>query len=495
MSRMSEDHPIDHPEADSETESTPTTSPREPLLQLEDVAVESPEDARVRVMMEHSIDLSAFTPAVEAMDAPDAADALEELDLDDAADVVHEMTDLTAAQDLAEMQTPLAITLLEDLAEEHGPEEPAKYITLMDLDDAADILQEMPSYLRQNVFDHVPVERANRLRMLLSFDPESAGGMMRPDCLVFDATGTKEDAIEQLRTTPWWKYHRVFCVDSTGKLVGEVTMRALIIAPDGSFLSDLMGRDIEILKPDLDQEEIADAFERYEYTLMPVVDDEDKLLGIVTVDDVIEVIQEEHTEDAYRMVGAGKSEAVYSSLGEKFRGRIPWLVVNLFTSLIAAFVVYQFQDTIVQIAMLAVLMPMIANQAGNAGQQSLAVTLRGLVLNEVRTKHIWPLILRETALGLLTGLLVGTLVGILVGILSIGGMVEDASWTLGGVVALAMTGSLAVGCMTGTLVPLLLHYLKRDPATASTIFLTMVTDSMSFLTFLGLAKLFVHLAA
>lgn len=479
-------------EGDSASE---TTQPGKTLL--DDVATESPEDVVVREMLEHSIDLHRFTPAVEALDPADAADALEELESEDAAGVVFEMEDASAAQNLAEMQAPLASTVLEDLADEHGAGESAKYIELMDLDDAVDVLQEMPEELRDAVLSHVRMERANRLRMLLAFDPESAGGMMRPDCVVVNAEGTKEDAIEQMRGAEWWSFNRIFAVDGEGKLVGEVAIRDLLIAEPGAKISEMMGRDIDVLRPDLDREEIADAFERYEYTVMPVVNRADHLLGVVTVDDVMETIHDEATEDTYRMVGAGKSEAVYSGLGEKFKGRIPWLLVNLFTSVVAASVVFHFSGLFAKLTILAVLMPMIANQAGNAGQQSLAVTLRGLVLGEVRTSRVWPLIWRETLLGILTGAMVGATVGILIGGLSFteefGG--QGLSWHLGMVVMLAMTGSLGVGCLAGTLVPLVMARLKRDPATASTIFLTMVTDTVSFLTFLGLAWVMLGLTA
>lgn len=185
------------------------------------------------------------------------------------------------------------------------------------------------------------------------------------------------------------------------------------------------------------------------------------------------------------MVGAGREEMVFSTTTEKLKSRIPWLVVNLITSSIGALVVLQFEGLIAEIAILAVLMPVIANQSGNAGQQSLAVTLRGIVLDQVNEKVAARLLLRETMVGAINGLIAGVLVGSLVAGISLAS--GNDTWRLGVVIAISMTCSLTIGTFTGTALPMLMRRLGVDPATASTIFLTMVTDSLSFLIFLGIA--------
>jgi magnesium transporter len=207
---------------------------------------------------------------------------------------------------------------------------------------------------------------------------------------------------------------------------------------------------------------------------------------VITVDDIIDSIRAEGTEDAQVMVGAGREELVFSSVADKLKGRIPWLVVNLITSAVGAMVVLQFEGLIAEIAILAVLMPVIANQSGNAGQQSLAVTLRGIVLDQVNSKVAGRLIVRESLVGLINGAIAGVLVGLLVTLLSMA--TGEGSWRLGAVIAASMTCSLTVGTFTGTGLPMLMRRLGADPATASTIFLTMVTDSLSFLIFLGMAS-------
>jgi magnesium transporter len=178
---------------------------------------------------------------------------------------------------------------------------------------------------------------------------------------------------------------------------------------------------------------------------------------------------------------------VYSPLSEKIKSRFPWLLVNLCTSTVAAVVVLQFEDLITELAILAVLMPVIANQAGNAGQQSLAVTLRGIVLDQIRTGRVGPLILREAVVGLFNGIIGGVLVGI--GLALFASTVDGASWRLGLVAAIAMSISLSLGCFVGSAMPILIRRFGLDPATGSTIFLTMTTDTMSFVTFLSLARI------
>jgi magnesium transporter len=265
-------------------------------------------------------------------------------------------------------------------------------------------------------------------------------------------------------------------------------MRALLLADPSQRVMQISEKQVDAVKPDLDRDDVAREFEKYDYLVLPVVDEEDRMLGVITVDDVVDVIRQEGTEDAQAMVGAGREEAVFSSIADKLRGRLPWLFVNLFTSSLAALVVWMFGGLIAELAILAVVMGMIANQAGNAGQQSLAVTLRGIVLDEVHVGSALRLVRRETIVGLVNGSVCGVLVGAAVGTIEYVQAPETTMWKLGVVVAVAMTVALAVGTLVGSSLPLVVRRFGADPATASTIFLTMVTDSMSFLAFLGLAS-------
>jgi magnesium transporter len=244
--------------------------------------------------------------------------------------------------------------------------------------------------------------------------------------------------------------------------------------------------------PETDREEVAKLFERYDYLTMPVVDQKRRILGMITIDDVIDIIAAETTEDALKQVGAGSDEQVISSVRDKIKGRLPWLAVNLGTASMAAAAVLPFQDAIELIPVVAVIFPIIANQAGNTGFQSLAVTLRGIVLGEIRKDRIKPLFMRELAFGLLSGAVIGVIVfSLIVGLGHLGrltdiGLFSGFGWRLGLVAGAAMNGVMIVGCMVGTDVPLVMKRLGADPAAASSIFLIMLTDMFSFATFLGL---------
>ncbi len=450
------------------------------------------EDRRVEQLLQHSIDVDALAEAVEAQEAPDAADTLERLEEDQAADVLAEMDIESAADALAHMITQLGVSVLEDLIEE-DPRYAGKLIEKMAPDDAADLLQALPDEYRDRLLGTLGKVEAVQLRRLLDYDERSAGGMMTTDYLAVRDSMTVAEAVEAIRraeTPTEWIY--VFVVDWRGTLKGRVTMRRLLLGKPEQRILELCESPVDAVHPDLPRDEVAREFEKYDYLVLPVVDEQHRLLGIITVDDVLDSIRQESTEDAQTMVGAGKEEAVFSSARDKFFSRLPWLVVNLFTSSLAAIVVFQFTDLVAQLAILAVIMPVIANQAGNAGQQSLAVTLRGIVLDQVRPNTARTLILREGFVGFLNGTLNGVLMGTIIAAIEWFMVPDSNAWGLGAVVAIAMTVALTVGCVVGTAMPLTLRRLGADPATASTIFLTMVTDSFSFFTFLGLASLLQH---
>jgi magnesium transporter len=474
----------------------PTADPREtPTSSAVEQAMESTaEDLRVEQLLQHSIDVPILAEAVEAQEAADAADTLETLEAAEegqAAEVLGEMDVESAAEALAHMLTPLGVGVLEDLIDE-DPQYAGQLIAEMAPDDATDLLQALPDEQRDRLLGMLGKVEAVALRRLMNFDERSAGGMMTTDYLAVRDTMTVAEAIEAIRrseTASEWIY--VFVVDWKGTLRGRVTMRRMLLAKPEQKVIEIADSPVDAVQPDVSREDVAREFERYDYLVLPVIDAQHRLIGVVTVDDVLDSIREESTEDAQTMVGAGKEEAVFSTTREKFQGRFPWLVVNLFTSSVAAIVVKQFEGLIAEIAILAVVMPVIANQAGNAGQQSLAVTLRGIVLDQVRPQTARSLILREGFVGFLNGAINGIAVGIVVALLESFEHPAEPSWQLGAIIAISMTIALTIGCIVGTSMPLLLRRVGADPATASTIFLTMVTDSMSFLTFLGLAQLLV----
>ena len=450
----------------------------------------SPEDQRVDALLQaDKVDLPGLAEAIEAQEPSDAAETLEQIGEAVAVEVIEEMETESAAEALAHMHPTLAVSVLEDLIEE-DPSYAGQLIEEMAPDDATDLLQNLTDASRDRLLGTLGKVEAVKFRRLLEYPKRSAGGMMTTDYLAVRDSMSVREATEAIRRAERlgedWLY--VFVVDWRGRLQGRATMRALLLADPTQRVIAISEKRVDAIKPEIGREEVAREFEKYDYLVLPVVDHEDRMLGVITVDDVVDAIRQESTEDAQAMVGAGRAEAVFSSVSDKLRGRLPWLFVNLFTSSIAAFVVLQFDGLIASIAVLAVIMPVIANQAGNAGQQSLAVTLRGIVLDEVREGSALRLVRREAIVGMINGTICGVLVGGAVACIELVQQPGTSMWKLGIVVGISMTLALAVGTLVGSSLPLIVRRFGADPATASTIFLTMVTDSMSFLVFLGLAN-------
>lgn len=443
-------------------------------------------DERIAALIQAEAPPIELARELETAEPADAADTLESLEPAESLSVIQAMSDEAAAEALAHMELPLAATVLPDLS----PSEAARLLRLMEPDDAADLLQTLPREKAEPILRAMPRRTAAMLGKLALYDPKTAGGLMTTDFLSLKSSSTVNDALQYFRErgamVEGSDIYSIYCTDEDGRLEGVLDIRLLLGADPEKRVSDLMNRDVEFFHPALDREEVARAFDRYDFLVLPVVDDDRRVLGVVTVDDVIDIIRAENTEDALKQVGAAPEERVYTTLRDKVKGRLPWLVVNLGTASLAAVVVMIFSGLVKQMEFLAVLMPVIANQAGNAGNQSLAVTLRGLVLGQVRTEQVWTLLFRETVFGLVTGLVTGVLLGMATALVMSPDL-GDASWRLGAVAAVAMAGALAAGCFMGAGIPIVMERLKFDPATASTIFLLMLTDMISFAAFLGLA--------
>jgi magnesium transporter len=473
--------------AEERTPSSRPESATEPGI--EEVTTEtSPEDERVAELIAHTIDVPVLAEAVEQQAAADAADTLEQIEEEEAADVLEAMHEDTAAEALAEMQGPLAAGVIEDLIDESKAPYAGRLIEVMAPDDAADLLQELPDAYREDIYHSLPADVASRLRRLAGYREDSAGGLMTTDFVALHADETITDAVEKIRarTIPE-DMHHLPVIDVDDVLVGVLGLRALLLNPPTALVGDIVDGSPKAIRSDLDREDVAREFDRYDLFMLPVIDDRQRLLGIVTVDDVIDIIREEQTEDVQKTVGAGGEEAVYSRLTEKFRGRFPWLVTSLFMTCAAAIVVLLFEDLIREQPILAFLMPVIAALVGNAGHQALAVTLRGIVLDEVRRERVRPLVVREALVGLLNGLGLALLMVLLVGGLS--AFVPSASWRLGIVAGVALAASMTMGTLAGAGIPLIMRRYGADPAQSSAIFLIMITDAVAFATFLGLAFL------
>ncbi len=461
------------------------TDDRAETPHIEDVVEASPQDERVAELIEHTIDVPVLAEAVEQQEAADAADTLESLAEEEAADVLEQMDDQAAAEALAEMQTPLAVGVVQDLVEEDLGYA-ARLLAAMAPDDAADLLQDMRVSFREEVLAAMPLGDAAELRQLIGYDRESAGGLMTTDYLALRSDMTVADAIERIRAQSMPEgFQHLMVTSNDGRIEGVVHIRDLLLGAPEQRIGDIMKATVKAVRPAVDREAVAREFARYDFAMLPVVDLDDRLLGIVTVDDVIDIIRDEQTEDVQKIVGAGAVEAVYSRVGEKFRGRFPWLAASLLLTAFAAFAVIVFGTLIAEHPILAFLMPVVAAVVGNAGHQSLAVTLRGIVLDEVRRERVGPLVMREATVGLLNGAALG-LVSFAILNLPI---VPDASWQLGLVAGISIMVAMMIGTLAGAGVPLVMRRLGIDPAQSSAIVLIMITDALAFTTLLSLSWL------
>jgi len=444
--------------------------------------VDDPE-ATIEQFIEGGADVEDLAETVEQQDPADAAITLERLEPEVTAEVIQEMEEESVSDALAHMDPALAATVMTDL----DPHEAAELLGAMSPDDGADILQALPKALRAELLKLLPPKKSAVLGKLALYDPESAGGIMTTDIIAVSAGDTIGQAIEYIKRNPFAENQsEIYVTDTEKRLMGTISMRDLLLLDDRELVGAHVNTDIDSVLASTDREEVAQLFKKYGYVTVPVVDDQQRVLGIITHDDVLDIIAAEQTEDVFKQVGAGVREAVYSPVAVKARGRLPWLLLNLLTAQGASAVVLWYHDLVDLFPIAGAVYPVIANQAGNSGQQSLAVTLRGLVLGQVFKERVLPLLIREMLFGVLAGALVGLFFSAGIALLGTTGIVDDMNWRLGIVAGAAMTAALIVGCLVGSAVPLVMHKAGFDPATASSIILTCLTDSISYAIFLTL---------
>lgn len=412
----------------------------------------------------------------------DMADHLENLSLEKQVSTLARMSKEDAAEALAELDGNVAVDLLENLDTDVA----AQIIAEMSPDDAADVLDELEEDHRDALLEKLTREDSEELRSLLNFDPDSAGGAMNTELILLECNQTVDEAIAHIRTemaekeSPYYGY----VVDSHDVLVGVLSLRDLMLARPGTIVGDaVVGQSVISVTYDTDRREVASLLSHYNFMAMPVVDNEGHIMGVITYDDIMDIMHEEASADMLGMVGADPEESVDTPWKESVRKRLPWLFVNMFNSALSASVVYMFEGSIAEMAVLAVLMPMVANQAGNTGQQALAVMIRQLATDRFDQKKAWMAVVREGKIGLVTGIVMA--VTAFFGVWWFTGVAA-----IGAVMGGALMCDMLLGAISGGSIPLIFRALGRDPAHASSIFLTTITDGAGFFIFLGLASLF-----
>jgi len=423
-------------------------------------------------------DWSEAIQLVEALRPPDQADIFEELspenqsqllprlDPEDSADILEELED----EDAAELASLLDAVDL------------ARIIDKMEPDEAADLLGDISQEQVNETL--MTVESADEIISLLEYADDTAGGLMTAADVVLHQDQTAREAIEFIRTVKpdAETVYYLFVVNDLNVLIGVVSLRELIIAPPDSLMRDIMDTEVLTVTADTDQEEAARLMARYDLLALPVVDSEGCFLGLITHDDLVDVLEFEATEDIQRLGGIPgeriSDEAVVSSL----KARLPWLVLNLATALVSVAVLSLFESTIAQAAFLAAFFPIVAGVSGSAGTQTLTVTVRGIALGVISHRNGFRTLGRELIIGLMDGIIIGLLVATLAFVW------EDAA-ILGLVVGLAVFLNMITAAIAGFVVPILLNLLKVDPALASPVLVTTITDTMGYFIYLGIATI------
>ena len=428
-------------------------------------------------------DLESARDIALTLHASDLADLVETLDEDVRVRLLSVLPAEQASEALAEM----------DEGEDRGdllaalaPEKGAELLSELPDDDAADLIAELEPGEQQRILEALPAEEAGDLIELLEYGEDTAGGLMTTELVAIDASLTAAEAIAEVRRQgrEVGVFYVVWVVDSERRLLGTLNLDQLVMADPASSIADIVQEPVATVLPSVDQEEVGRLIARYNVVSLPVVDERGVLLGRITFDDVIDVLEAEQTEDILLMAGLGHGdEALRYTWRQSVKARMPWLLANLGTAALASAVVFLFSETIESVVILAAIMPIVAGLGGNAGTQALAVTARSLAVD--RDPHdMTPLrhhVGRELTVGLINGALLGSIVALIATLL--GG---DAM--LGVVVLLAMWGNLAVAGFLGSFVPSIMDRLGYDPAVSSSMFVTPFTDLCGFLFLLGLGS-------
>ena len=415
--------------------------------------------------------------SVSDMWAADIADLFEALDPERRETLVGAVKDVVDPEAFAEIDEDLREAILDQLE----PHEIAAAVGQLDTDDAIEIVADMDEEEREAVLARLPEADSVLIRRGLEFDEYSAGRLMQREMLAVPAFWTVGDTIDFMRSSPVVPddFYDIFIVDPRHRPLGALPLSRLLKSRRGVHVQDIMTADLTPVSVDMDQEALANVFRRQDLVSAPVVDARGRLVGVVTVDDIVDVIDEEHEEDVMRLGGLSGDD-LYRAAFQTTKSRFPWLLTNLGTAVMASLVIAQFDATIQQIVALAVLMPIVASMGGNAGTQTLTVVVRALATRELSRGNALRLIGKEVIVGTANGAAFAIVAGLMA-------WVWFSDPLLGGVIAVAMVINLISAGLFGAAIPVILERFKIDPAIASTVLLTTVTDVVGFFAFLGLA--------
>ena len=424
-------------------------------------------------------DETSAVALVRDLKAPDLADLIELLEPDQRVALIQALGPAFDYEVLSEIDE----TVRDQLSEALPNELLARAVTELDTDDAAYVIESLEESDKQEILAQMPSGDRQALERALEYPEDTAGRLMQSDFVAVAPFWTVGQVIDHMREHDDLPEHfsEIFVVDPTFRVLGSVDLSRLLRAKRETLVGDIMDPDRHVVLASEGQEEVARQFQRYDLMSAPVVDENNRLVGVVTVDDVVEVIQDEAEEDIKALAGVG-DETLADSVLETVRSRVPWLIVNLGTAILASSVIKAFDATIEQMVALAVLMPIVASMGGNAGTQTMTVTVRALATNKLGPVNAPRVITREALVGVANGAILSVIIGCVV-------FIWFGSGKLGAVIGAAMVVNAIAAALAGILIPLALHELKLDPAPAAGVFVTMVTDVVGFFAFLGLASI------
>lgn len=417
-------------------------------------------------------------PLLKKLHPADIARILEEISPQSRQTIIRMLPIELASEALSEMD---AETNPEEILSAISPERAAKIIEELDPDDAADLLAELPADELRLIMDRISEEEERIITNLMTYEEDSAGGIMTTEVMKIPAGMTKRQALDMVVqiSEEMEDFYAIYIVDEEDRLLGVVSLKLLIQARPWIKVEELIMENLVKVHFNTDQEEVAKIMKQYNLAALPVTGDQGELLGRVTFDDVIDVFEEESTEDMLKLAGVSEDESLRGGWANSVKSRLPWLLINLCTASTAGFVISRFANTLDQMVVIASFMPIVAGVAGNGATQALAVTIRRIATGGIVPRQYFSVITKELLVGLINGILLGLVVGTLAWTL-------NSNPLLGLVVTLAMVGNLIIAGLAGSAIPLLLQRLGVDPAVASSILMTAFTDILGYTLLLGL---------
>lgn len=407
------------------------------------------------------------------------------VELEQDPDLIPDFCSLSDDKTIAEVMTPADETVQKKILKQLDDYRVLYIFNFMPKDEITDALGLVSDGRRGRLLNKMREGDQVVIKQLLGYDEETAGGIMTTEFLAMPETATVGETIKKIRNgrSKIMNCDDIFIIDSNYRLTGIAMLRDILVSSDDTKLESICDKEFISCTPDTDQEDVSRLVSKYDLKAIPVINSKGIMLGIITVDDVIDVIEEEHTEDMYGMAGVSKEEDLNTTVGESVHMRLPWLMINLLTAFVAAFVVKEFEGTIAKVVALSATMSIITGMGGNAGTQTLSIMIRSIALDKVRDRSRIAMLLKETVLGLLNGAAVGLVAGVVIALIY-------HNFYLGVITLIAMILNMIIAGIAGVIIPLVLEKLHMDPALASSIFLTTATDSLGFFIYLGLATAF-----